>query len=38
MALYGVDAGECKKPMSLVTDTHRAAAREIVQYIEGTRT
>ncbi len=36
-ALYGIDAGECKRPMSPTTDAQRAAAREIVQYIEGTR-
>ncbi len=35
-ALYGVEAGECKKPMSPVTDAQRAAAVEIKDYIENT--
>ena len=37
-ALYGIDAGECKKPMSPATDAQRAAAREIKDYIEGAAT
>ncbi len=35
-SLYGIDAGECKMPMSPATDAQRAAAREIVRYIEET--
>lgn len=34
MSLYGIDAGECKAPMSPATAAQRAAAEKIKDYIE----